>query len=297
MARRGWIAPLAAACCVLAACSTHTAAGASVPPSRYVVCEEMFGICDRTTMKHAPAVLDLSGDGSLAAQGIRWTGWGTSVAVGHGTAEANNCTPSCADGKFSPHPITITVSKPKTWGRDMAYSSLGYSIPSLRDKWTITRGLIPTTAAAPPPSVTTPPAPAPVSTQATVSAGCVPGVYDITAGHFYSMTDLTSGMTTRSGDHMAEAYQLTLTDTSPSATAGVTGFAVVFYSGSGQELTSDQQTIGATFITPGQSLTWTEYPWGTSSAGQGASVGPFAAGETGAVDSAATCQLVQWYHS
>ena len=89
------------------------------------------------------------------------------------------------------------------------------------------------------------------------------------------MTDLARGATTGS-DTTAEAYQLTLINSPSSGTARVTGYAVVFYSG-GQELTSDQQSLTTlAFITPGQSLTWTEYPWGTSPA-QGASVGPFAA--------------------
>lgn len=71
---------------------------------------------------------------------------------------------------------------------------------------------------------------------------------------------------------------------------------MVFYS-QGQELTSDTENLASpVFITPGQSLTWTEYPWGTSTSGQGASVGPFAAGVAGAVNSAATCQLLQWYN-
>jgi hypothetical protein len=249
-------------------------------------------------MRHAPSVLYLSADGALWAKDITWTGWGTAEAVGRGTAEANNCKPDCADGTFSAHLVTVTLTRPKAWGAEVAYSRLRYSIPSLRQQWTFATGLIPSARApAPAANVTTPAAPSPVSTQATVSGSCVTGVYDITAGQFYSMTDLSSGSTTGSGDEIAEAYQVTLTDTSPSATAAVTGFAVVFYSG-GQELTSDQQTLGsATFITPAQSLTWTEHPWGTSVSGQGPSVGPFAAGGQGAVDSAATCELLQWYHS
>jgi hypothetical protein len=161
---------------------------------------------------------------------------------------------------------------------------------------TTTTTAMPTAPATIAASAPSPAAPSPVSTLATLSSKCVAGIYDETASQFYSMADLDHGATTGSGDAIAEAYQLTLTDSSPSVTAEVTGFAAVFYSG-GQELTSDSQSLTApSFITPGQSLTWTEYPWGNSTAGQGASIGPFAAGHTGAVDTAATCQLVQWYH-
>ena len=118
--------------------------------------------------------------------------------------------------------------------------------------------------------------PNPVSTQATVTGKCAAGIDDLGTGMFYSMASILQGSGPGSGDEIAEAYQLTLTDNSTSATAEVTGFAVVFYS-QGQELTSDTQNLSSpTFITPGQSLTWTEYPWGTSTSGQGASVGPFA---------------------
>ena len=105
------------------------------------------------------------------------------------------------------------------------------------------------------------------------------------------MSDLTSGEEATSGATVAEAYQLTLTDSQSSGPAEVTGFAVAFYS-DGQELTSDSESLnGPTFITPGQSLTWTEHPWGYSSGG--ASIGPFAAGQTGTVDPGATCELIQ----
>ncbi len=142
---------------------------------------------------------------------------------------------------------------------------------------------------------TTPPAaPAPVSTAATVTGKCVTGIEDTTTTEFYSMADILHGDMTAlgPGDQLAEAYQLSLTNTS-SVTAEVIGFSVAFYS-EGQELTSDSEPFGSpTFITAGQTLTWTEDPWGDYSNGQ-ASVGPYAAGETGGINSVATCQLVQW---
>ena len=149
--------------------------------------------------------------------------------------------------------------------------------------------------------VTAPPSPlpstpAPASTTATVTGSCVTGILDVTSGQFYSMSSYVHGDGyPAAGDTIAEAYQLTLTDTSPSATAAVTGFAVVFYS-AGQELTSDSENLGSpTYITTGQSLTWIESPWGSETAGQQEpSLGPFAAGVVGAVNTAATCQLLQW---
>lgn len=127
---------------------------------------------------------------------------------------------------------------------------------------------------------------------ARVTSSCTTGMLDSNDGEFYSMSDIASGEGLTSGDATAEAYQLTLTDSQSARAVEVTGFAVAFYS-DGQELTSESETLDEPmFITPGQSLTWTEHPWGYSSGG--ASVGPYAAGQTGAVDPGATCELIQY---
>jgi hypothetical protein len=148
--------------------------------------------------------------------------------------------------------------------------------------------------------VAAPTPPAPVASSASQSSSaaqvtdhCVTGTFDSSSDEFYSMSDITSGEGATSGDTVAEAYQLTLTDSQSSGPVEITGFAIAFYS-NGQELTSDSESLDEpTFITPGQSLTWTEHPWGYSSGG--ASIGPFAAGQTGAVDPGATCELInQW---
>ena len=139
---------------------------------------------------------------------------------------------------------------------------------------------------APAPAATAPGAPSPVSTEATVSSTCAPGVTDTTTGQF---SPVSSTSVLPSEDTPEGAYQVTLTNTS-SVTADVTGFAVVFYDGSGTETGSTSNYVSE-FITPGQSLTFTENDWTNLSSA------PFAAGSNGAVDAAATCQLVQWYHA
>lgn len=134
------------------------------------------------------------------------------------------------------------------------------------------------------------------SSAAHVTSRCVTGIFDRNYDEFYSMSDIVAGNIATSGGPVAEGYQLTLTDSQLSATAEVTRFAVAFYSG-GQELTSDLESLAQPlFITPGKSLTWTEHPWGYYSSGE-ASIGPFAAGLTGAVDPTATCELIKWYSS
>lgn len=144
------------------------------------------------------------------------------------------------------------------------------------------------------PSSSASPSRGPVFARA-VTGNCVTGVLDFTTSDFYSMADILNGPAAgAAGDKIAEAYQLKLTNTSASATTEVSGFTVVFYPGS-QHTTSDAENLSKpAFLNAGQSLTWTEYPWGTYTAGQ-ASVGPFAAGDTGAIDISATCQLEHAY--
>ncbi|HUB43263.1 MAG TPA: hypothetical protein VMA72_30790 [Streptosporangiaceae bacterium] len=134
-----------ALCGVLAACSAHASAGArgAVPASQYLVCQSLAGLCTGVTPKYEPAELLMSGDGTLYATGLTWSGWGAATATGHGTAEANNCQPDCAKGTLSAHPVTIVLSRPVRWHMDMVYSRASFSIPSLHDDQTWSAGLIP----------------------------------------------------------------------------------------------------------------------------------------------------------
>ena len=99
------------------------------------------------------------------------------------------------------------------------------------------------------------------------------------------------------GDPVAEAYQLTMAVGTRSTTATVTGFTVAVYiSGKNLATVADCQPISfrPDGSSPGQSMTFTEYPWGTTAEGRGPSVGPFARGKDGAVNTAATCRLLRW---
>jgi hypothetical protein len=138
-----------AACGVLAACSAQasTPARAVVPSGRFLVCQSLAGVCTGVTPKYEPAELLMSGDGSLYAKDLTWSGWGTATATGRGIAEANNCQPDCAKGTLSAHPVTIVLSRPVRWHADMVYSRVSFSIPSLHDHKTWSTGLIPRPAA------------------------------------------------------------------------------------------------------------------------------------------------------
>lgn len=153
-------------------------------------------------------------------------------------------------------------------------------------------GPMPTAPAAPPP--------APVSTAASLASNCVMG-YELNTGPDQDASGVFLTGPLPAGDVNGDgsvpdpvlAYQVTLTNNS-GATASVTGFAVVFYTG-GVEDGSDQQGTNG-FITPGQSLAWTViedqtvHGYGDDSNQEWM--------QTGAIPTGAdSCQLVQWYHS
>jgi hypothetical protein len=46
--------------------------------------------------------------------GLSWTSWKT-VAFGSGTLKVNNCTPSCAQGKYVKYPILVVLWRAQPW--------------------------------------------------------------------------------------------------------------------------------------------------------------------------------------
>lgn len=164
----------------------------------------------------------------------------------------------------------------------------------------------PTSAGAATTDTTTaaPATPSPVATVATLQGNCQMGFEWPTVNPDGTLSvSQYSGfrpgtprpLTVPTGDYQgtydpAMAYQLTLVNDSQT-TAAVDSFAVVFYDSAGTEAGSDQQSAGnpASYIVPGQSLTWTELADQTVSGyGDGGNDANIPA-------HAATCSLVQWY--
>ena len=57
-------------------------------------------------------------DANFYVKGIRWTGWGTAVTAGVGTAHVNDCTPNCVAGHFHTYSAVLVASgrRPCTGG-------------------------------------------------------------------------------------------------------------------------------------------------------------------------------------
>ena len=114
-----------------------------------------------------------------------------------------------------------------------------------------------------------------------LSSTCTAGwAWDSAAGG-YNFAPFPGPTSFPSGVQFSGGYQIKLTNTS-NVTAEVGGFSVVFYD-AGTELGSDSEDVSEEFITPGQSLTWTE------------ETSLMNAGIEGAVGTSDTCALVQWY--
>jgi hypothetical protein len=242
---------LLAACGLVAGCGAPGASSNRPSPIRYVVCTSTAGTCSGSTMQTEPRAMYLSGDGSFYVVRITWAHWGTATATGKGTAEANNCSPDCADGTFHAHPATITVSDPRTWHGMLAYTRLSVSVPAIRYGYTVTSGLIPGVAPsiAPPPSQPPPSSP---STAALLSTTCTLGFAGYVDGSVAFVADTAANWNTLERN---AAEQVTLTNV---GTVGATlaGFETET-TWHGQVVDTDDISYGAApnlpeFLTPGQ---------------------------------------------
>ena len=66
-------------------------------------------VLDLTNIGHVqPATLAFASDGIL--HHLRWSSWGGSVAVAHGTAVLRSCKPDCATGPLVSYPGTVKLS-------------------------------------------------------------------------------------------------------------------------------------------------------------------------------------------
>ncbi|MGN6871638.1 MAG: hypothetical protein ACTHMY_24850 [Solirubrobacteraceae bacterium] len=66
-------------------------------------------VLDLTNIGHAqPATLAFASHGILKQ--LRWSSWGGSVAVAHGTAVLRSCKPDCATGPLVSYPGTVKLT-------------------------------------------------------------------------------------------------------------------------------------------------------------------------------------------
>jgi hypothetical protein len=101
----------AATAAVLVAGPASAKPAASASPHPVVLVQP----CTRTTGLVKPSMYDI---GCMASQefisGLSWTSW-KSAAFGSGTFKVNNCTPTCAGGKYIKFPILVVLWRAEPW--------------------------------------------------------------------------------------------------------------------------------------------------------------------------------------
>jgi hypothetical protein len=63
-------------------------------------------------LRSKPGQITFAGDGNDFVTGLRWRGWGTSVARAFGTNHVDNCVPNCAQGRISLVRAQVSLSSP-----------------------------------------------------------------------------------------------------------------------------------------------------------------------------------------
>ena len=100
------ITALAAAALLAAGCSTPHPATSARGPQRLADCTGIPRV--------RPAVVEVRCiDGSMVAQELKWSGWGTPVATATGTAILNMCEfvpQDCAVGDYQSYPVVLIAS-------------------------------------------------------------------------------------------------------------------------------------------------------------------------------------------
>jgi hypothetical protein len=77
-----------------------------------------------------PTAIGIFADGSWDLQGLRWTGWGSSVAHAVGISSASNGIPNMAQGKRITSPAQVTLSNPGLFQGREVYRCFALTIPS-----------------------------------------------------------------------------------------------------------------------------------------------------------------------
>ena len=107
---------------LLAACASDRGSRTAVLPTLLGA-----GSHHTTVWKVRPAEIVYAGDGSRVLGGfdgleegdvlhpghLTWTTWTERQASGRGAVWLNDCTPVCADGKFTPHAVVVETFRPR----------------------------------------------------------------------------------------------------------------------------------------------------------------------------------------
>lgn len=122
--------------------------GPALPPQQVRVCTVPAATCIASqprSMKAAPAEMYTAGDGSSFLTNLEWVSWGSPAARATGILEVNNCKPDCAQGTYTWHSATVTVTRLTPYGNGKeAYAHLVVTAPGAPvETLTFSSGLVP----------------------------------------------------------------------------------------------------------------------------------------------------------
>jgi hypothetical protein len=96
-------------------------------------------------MEVKPKEITTSGDGSGFVTNLVWSNWGAPHATATGVMKLNDCTPNCAEGKYTSYPATVTLAGLTPYGTDLeAYSTIVVESDAANTTETYTKDTVPT---------------------------------------------------------------------------------------------------------------------------------------------------------
>jgi len=98
---------------LLAAAGTVTTTALAVGPASAVSSQVVIVNCGGHGQVR-PASYDIGCIANELLAKMSWTSWRT-VAFGHGDLKVNDCTPTCAQGKFISYPVLLVAWRARPW--------------------------------------------------------------------------------------------------------------------------------------------------------------------------------------
>ncbi len=118
---------------VVAIAGLASAVAASAAIAATPTMPAFFGPPSKNNPVAKPPEIVYSGDGSEFFAGtksakragkLHWTTWNGSVGLGSGYQWIDNCSPSCANGKFALFPVTLKVYRPRKESKYFIFTRL-----------------------------------------------------------------------------------------------------------------------------------------------------------------------------
>lgn len=120
-----------AAAAALVAALAAAAAGASgaAPLPGFVGCRAFTSAQPRPVVRPR-SIVAACADANLYFTGLRWSSWTATRAAATGVAHQNDCTPSCAAGRFHTYRARVTLWAPRACAGKRELTKLGYRFPA-----------------------------------------------------------------------------------------------------------------------------------------------------------------------